>query len=74
MLTSPSSFLPQLQHLPENVILETTEYKCLQSQFSVLYNESMQIRTHLEEIRNQMTINKNNHGRQIEQMEVGVVM
>lgn len=69
-LTQVEKLKMDLQHLPENVILETTEYKCLQSQFSVLYNESMQIRTHLEEIRNQMTINKNNHGRQIEQMEI----
>ncbi|KAK6968359.1 E3 ubiquitin-protein ligase Bre1 [Biomphalaria glabrata] len=69
-LTQVEKLKMDLQHLPENVILETTEYKCLQSQFSVLYNESMQIRTQLEEIRNQMTINKNNHGRQIEQMEI----
>jgi len=68
-LTEVEKLKMDLQHLPENVILETTEYKCLQSQFSVLYNESMQIRTQLEEIRSQMTINKNLHGRQIEQME-----
>ena len=37
--------LQQLEHLkmdirqlPESVVVETTEYKCLQSQFSVLYN------------------------------------
>ena len=60
----------QLQHLPESVILETTEYKCLQSQFSVLYNESMQIRTQLEEARNQLQLYKNTHLRQIEHMEV----
>ncbi|KAK7088171.1 E3 ubiquitin-protein ligase Bre1-like isoform X2 [Littorina saxatilis] len=59
-----------LQHLPESVILETTEYKCLQSQFSVLYNESMQIRTQLEDSRNQLQLNKNTHLRQIEHMEI----
>ncbi|PVD32731.1 hypothetical protein C0Q70_08176 [Pomacea canaliculata] len=59
-----------LQHLPESVILETTEYKCLQSQFSVLYNESMLIRNQLEEARNQLQLNKNTHLRQIEQMEI----
>ncbi|CAG5126912.1 unnamed protein product, partial [Candidula unifasciata] len=69
-LTQVEKLKMDLQHLPENVILETTEYKCLQSQFSVLYNESMQIRTQLEDIRNQMTISKSNHGRQIEQMEI----
>ena len=65
------SFLPiQLQHIPENVIVETTEYKCLQSQFSVLYNESLQMKTQLDEARNLAQSNKNTHLRQIEQMEV----
>ncbi|KAL5017336.1 hypothetical protein ScPMuIL_006925 [Solemya velum] len=58
-----------IQHLPESVIQETTEYKCLQSQFSVLYNESMQIKTQLEDIRSLLQTNKNTHLRQIEQME-----
>lgn len=56
--------------LPESVIVETTEYKCLQSQFSVLYNESMQIKTQLDETRTMLTNSKNTHLRQIEQMEV----
>jgi hypothetical protein len=29
-------------------VLETTEHKCLQTQFSVLYNEAMQLKTMLE--------------------------
>ena len=37
--------------LPEYVVVETTEHKCLQSQFSVLYNEAMQLKTQLEENR-----------------------
>lgn len=49
--------------------METTEYKCLQSQFSVLYNESMQIKTMLDETRNQLQTSKNQHLRQIEMME-----
>lgn len=49
--------------------METTEYKCLQSQFSVLYNESMQIKTMLDETRNQLQTSKNQHLRQIEVME-----
>ena len=52
--------------------METTEYKCLQSQFSVLYNESMQIKTQLEEARSMLATSKNTHLRQIEQMEVRV--
>lgn len=37
-----------LQCIPEAVIVETAEYKCLQSHFSVLYNESLQLKTQLE--------------------------
>lgn len=59
-----------LSTLPESVIVETTEYKCLQSQFSVLYNESMQMKTQLEESRSILTNSKNAHMRQIEQMEL----
>ncbi|KAH8257075.1 hypothetical protein KR038_002579 [Drosophila bunnanda] len=58
-----------IRQLPESVIVETTEYKCLQSQFSVLYNESMQIKTMLDETRNQLQTSKNQHLRQIEVME-----
>ncbi|MPC59869.1 E3 ubiquitin-protein ligase Bre1 [Portunus trituberculatus] len=61
-----------LRQLPESVIVETTEYKCLQSQFSVLYNDSMQLKTQLEETRHQLQTSKNTHLRQIEQMEVSV--
>ena len=50
-------------------MVETTEHKCLQSQFSVLYNEAMQLKTQLEDARNQLQVAKNAHIRQIEQME-----
>lgn len=63
------SFPLQIRQLPESVIVETTEYKCLQSQFSVLYNESMQIKTMLDETRTQLQTSKNQHLRQIEVME-----
>ncbi|CAB3373401.1 Hypothetical predicted protein [Cloeon dipterum] len=59
-----------IRQLPESVIVETTEYKCLQSQFSVLYNESMQLKTLLDEARQQLQNSKNAHLRQIEQMEL----
>ena len=59
----------ELSTLPEHVVVETTEHKCLQSQFSVLYNEAMQLKTQLEDSRNQMQMGKNAHLRQIEQME-----
>ncbi|XP_075220361.1 E3 ubiquitin-protein ligase Bre1 [Lycorma delicatula] len=58
-----------IRQLPESVIVETTEYKCLQSQFSVLYNESMQLKTQLDEARLQLQTSKNAHLRQIEMME-----
>ncbi len=64
----------QLKTLPESVIVETTEYKCLQSQFSVLYNESMQMKTQLEENMALLQTSKNTHLRQIEQMEVSVTV
>ena len=59
----------ELSTLPEYVVVETTEHKCLQSQFSVLYNEAMQLKTQLEENRTQLGVAKNAHMRQIEQME-----
>ncbi|KAL7293971.1 hypothetical protein TKK_0012550 [Trichogramma kaykai] len=58
-----------IRQLPESVIVETTEYKCLQSQFSVLYNESMQLKTQLDEARQQLQTSKNAHLRHIEMME-----
>ncbi|XP_017778312.1 PREDICTED: E3 ubiquitin-protein ligase Bre1 [Nicrophorus vespilloides] len=58
-----------IRQLPESVIVETTEYKCLQSQFSVLYNESMQLKTQLDEARQQLQTSKNVHLRNIEMME-----
>ncbi|CAC5393361.1 BRE1 [Mytilus coruscus] len=58
-----------LMHLPEEVIVDTTEYKCLQSQFSVLYNDALQIRTSLSETRNLLMTSKNTHLRHLEQLE-----
>ncbi|XP_037092675.1 LOW QUALITY PROTEIN: E3 ubiquitin-protein ligase Bre1-like [Pollicipes pollicipes] len=58
-----------LRQLPESVIVETPEYKCLQSQFSVLYNESVQLRIQLDEAKHQQQSCTSAHLRQIEQME-----
>ena len=58
-----------LQCLPEVVIKDSAEYKSLQSHFSVLFNESMSLKTQLEECRQQLSAAKNVHMRQIEQME-----
>lgn len=59
-----------LKTLPEAVVVETTEYKCLKSQYSVLFNEAQQIKSHLEEAKNLLQTTKNVHLRHIEQMEV----
>ena len=48
----------ELSTLPEYIVVETTEHKCLQSQFSVLYNEAMQLKTQLEETRAQLQVNE----------------
>ncbi|XP_033113496.1 E3 ubiquitin-protein ligase BRE1A-like isoform X2 [Anneissia japonica] len=58
-----------LQHIPESILLDTAPYKCLQSQFTVLYKEAQDMRTQLEESRNLLATTKNAHFRQIEQME-----
>ena len=58
-----------LQCLPGEVVTETAEYKCLQSHFSVLYNETMQLKQQLEDAKNQLQTAKNTHLRQIEHME-----
>lgn len=60
-----------LRNIPEEVVKETTEYKCLQSQFSLLYNESLGVKTQLDEARALLLTAKNAHLRQIEHMEVG---
>lgn len=60
----------QLKTLPESVILETTEYKCLKSQYSVLFNEAQQIKSYLDEARTLLQTTKAVHLRHIEQMEV----
>jgi E3 ubiquitin-protein ligase BRE1 len=58
-----------MRHLPESVIIETTEYKILQSQFSVLYNESMQVNTSLDEARAQLAKSRAEYSRYIEVLE-----
>ncbi|XP_054913899.1 E3 ubiquitin-protein ligase BRE1B isoform X3 [Poeciliopsis prolifica] len=58
-----------LRNIPEEVVKETSEYKCLQSQFSLLYNESLGVKTQLDEARALLLTTKNAHLRQIEHME-----
>lgn len=62
-----------LRNIPEEVVKETPEYKCLQSQFSLLYNESLGVKTQLDEARALLLTAKNAHLRQIEHMEVSIM-
>lgn len=58
-----------LQLLPEGVVVRTACYKCLKSQFSILFKEATDIKMQLEEARNLLLQAKKTHMRQIEQME-----
>ncbi|XP_025907028.1 E3 ubiquitin-protein ligase BRE1B-like [Nothoprocta perdicaria] len=62
-----------LRALPEEAVKETLDYKVLQSQFSLLYNESLQVKTQLDEARALLLATKNSHLRHIEHMEVGAL-
>lgn len=62
-----------MRQLPDSVIIETTEYKCLQSHFSVLYNEFMVMRNQLLESTGLLQNSKNTHLRQMEVMEVRIL-
>lgn len=55
--------------IPKEVIIETPEYKTLQSHYSVLYNEATQLKTQLVESRALIIEMKNAHARQIDRME-----
>uniref|UniRef100_G1PZK7 E3 ubiquitin protein ligase n=1 Tax=Myotis lucifugus TaxID=59463 RepID=G1PZK7_MYOLU len=58
-----------LRSLPEEVVQETEEYQMLQAQFSLLYNESLQVKAQLEEARGLLLATKNSHLMHIEHME-----
>uniref|UniRef100_A0A8V5H0C7 E3 ubiquitin protein ligase n=1 Tax=Melopsittacus undulatus TaxID=13146 RepID=A0A8V5H0C7_MELUD len=58
-----------LRSLPEEAVKATLEYKVLQSQFSLLYHESLQVKTQLDEARALLLSTKNSHLRHIEHME-----
>lgn len=59
----------EVRCIPKEVIIETAEYKTLQSHFSVLYNEATQLRSQLLESRQLIIEMKNAHARQIDRME-----
>ncbi|KAM9376273.1 E3 ubiquitin-protein ligase BRE1A isoform 1-T1 [Pholidichthys leucotaenia] len=53
----------------ESMVKETSEYRCLQSQFSVLYNESLILKSQLDEIRARLNTTRTARLRQLEHME-----
>ena len=66
-------FSHQLKNLPEHVVVETSTYINLKSQFSVLFKEAQEMKLQLEEARGLTQKTKNAHLRQIEQMEVSAL-
>lgn len=54
----------------EGVVRETSEYRCLQSQFSVLYNESLVLKAQLDETRARLSTTRTARLRQLDHMEV----
>jgi len=54
------------------MVKETSEYLCLQSQFSVLYNESLILKGQLDETRVRLNTTRTSRLRQLEHMEVCV--
>ncbi|KAG5263958.1 hypothetical protein AALO_G00270530 [Alosa alosa] len=53
----------------EGVVRESSEYRCLQSQFSVLYNESLILKAQLDEIRARLNTTRTARLRQLDHME-----
>ncbi|XP_044219947.1 E3 ubiquitin-protein ligase BRE1A [Thunnus albacares] len=53
----------------EGMVKETSEYRCLQSQFSVLYNESLILKSQLDETRARLNTTRTARLRQLEHME-----
>ncbi|CAG06273.1 unnamed protein product, partial [Tetraodon nigroviridis] len=54
----------------EEMVKDTSEYRCLQSQFSVLYNESLTLKGQLDETRARLNTTRTARLRQLEHMEV----
>ncbi|KAJ7396319.1 E3 ubiquitin-protein ligase BRE1A [Pitangus sulphuratus] len=64
----------ELRRAVEEAVKETPEYRCMQSQFSVLYNESLQLKAHLDEARTLLHGTRATHQRQVELIESFLVL
>lgn len=67
-----SSSQTELLSRAEGMVKETSEYRCLQSQFSVLYNESLILKAQLDETRARLNTTRTARLRQLEHMEASV--
>lgn len=60
----------QLRSLPEDFICETPEFKCIQSRYTALVNESVHLRHQLSETRELIKYTKAVYDQQFEKIEV----
>lgn len=63
----------ELLNRAEEMVKDTSEYRCLQSQFSVLYNESLTLKGQLDETRARLNTTRTARLRQLEHMEVKMI-
>lgn len=54
---------------PESIIVETPEFKCMQSKFSVLFNENIQLVKALEEAKFNLSTARVHHAKEAERIE-----
>uniref|UniRef100_A0A3P8VPI0 E3 ubiquitin protein ligase n=1 Tax=Cynoglossus semilaevis TaxID=244447 RepID=A0A3P8VPI0_CYNSE len=64
-----NSMKTELMNRAEGFVKETSEYRCLQSQFSVLYNESLMLKSQLDETRSRLNTTRTARLRQLDHME-----
>ncbi|XP_034546403.1 E3 ubiquitin-protein ligase BRE1A isoform X2 [Notolabrus celidotus] len=64
-----NSMKAELMSRAEGMVKDTSEYRCLQSQFSVLYNESLILKAQLDETRARLNTTRTARLRQLEHME-----
>lgn len=69
VLQENTSMKVELLTRAESMVKETSEYRCLQSQFSVLYNESLILKAQLDETRARLNTTRTARLRQLEHME-----
>ncbi|XP_037117968.1 E3 ubiquitin-protein ligase BRE1A isoform X2 [Syngnathus acus] len=69
VLQENNNMKAELLSRAEGMVKDTSEYRCLQSQFSVLYNESLILKAQLDETRGRLNTTRTARLRQLEHME-----